>query len=405
MERIHRNETVLFITSCFPPYVGASERRNSHFVYALRRFTKNIHVLSYHISPSKIKMPYFQEEMVKHIRTVRFTIKAKWIGKLLLFKKFINPLYIWLCFLSSLIFMLIRKVKYVFVTVPSFPLGFSVALACKILRKRLILDLHDIPGSIRLDWHKLFNGSLIVPLSISGSKLIVSVNNPIKKEASFFKSPSSIRVIPNGIDSEIIRNMTKNSRLQTAVFVGGASLDWYYEPEFLIKTVSFLKEINSDINLKIVGASNSLQITLSKLIKKYNLTDYVTICSPKPLEELYDMLLRSSVGIIQFSKKSMTFYDYAASLLALPAKVVEYLACGLSVAYRGPNGPLVRFITRNSVGAIVDTESPKVFASCINDAFQLRQENPSHFDDFSKKVLHRYDQITLFNRFLQKIFY
>lgn len=405
MERIQRNETVLFITSCFPPYVGASERRNSHFVYALRRFTKNIHVLAYHLNTSKIKMPYFQEKMVKHVRTVRFTINKKRIGKLLLFKKFINPLYIWLCFLSSLVFMLIRKVKYVFVTVPSFPLGFSVALASKILRKELILDLQDIPGHISLDWHKLFNGSLIVPLSISASKLAITVNDPIKKEISYFKSSSSIRVIPNGIDSEIIRNMTKNSRLQTAVFVGGSSLDWYYEPEFLIKTACFLKEINSDINLKIVGVSTPLQIELSKLIKKHNLTDYVTISSPKPLEELYDTLLRSSVGIIQFSKKSRTFYDYASSLLALPAKVIEYLACGLSVAYRGPNGPLVRLLTRNSVGAIVDTESPKVFASCINDAFQLRQENPSHFDNFSKKFLRRYDQITLFDRFLQSIFY
>ncbi|MFX1518982.1 MAG: glycosyltransferase [Promethearchaeota archaeon] len=280
-----------------------------------------------------------------------------------------------------------------------------MALASKILRKELILDLQDIPGHISLDWHKLFNGSLIVPLSISASKLAITVNDPIKKEISYFKSSSSIRVIPNGIDSEIIRNMTKNSRLQTAVFVGGSSLDWYYEPEFLIKTACFLKEINSDINLKIVGVSTPLQIELSKLIKKHNLTDYVTISSPKPLEELYDTLLRSSVGIIQFSKKSRTFYDYASSLLALPAKVIEYLACGLSVAYRGPNGPLVRLLTRNSVGAIVDTESPKVFASCINDAFQLRQENPSHFDNFSKKFLRRYDQITLFDRFLQSIFY
>jgi glycosyltransferase involved in cell wall biosynthesis len=156
-------------------------------------------------------------------------------------------------------------------------------------------------------------------------------------------------------DTNQVEELRRGFRL---TYVGGVSkLRGALE---LVEAMKILKTKGyKDITLSLIGSLIPLQLRdeLVFLLRQYGLEESVYILGPIPHEKVFDVLVRSHVGLAILHPDP----NYVDSL---PTKLFEYMAAGLPVV--ASNFPLWKeIVERNRCGITVDPLDPKAIARAI----------------------------------------
>jgi glycosyltransferase involved in cell wall biosynthesis len=114
-----------------------------------------------------------------------------------------------------------------------------------------------------------------------------------------------------------------------------------------------------DLTLSIIGPVTPMQFgeEITLLLRQYDLEERVQIPGPIPHEKVFDVLVRSHIGLAVLHPDP----NYVDSL---PTKIFEYMAAGLPVV--ASNFPLWKEIVEgNRCGITVDPLDPKAIAQAI----------------------------------------
>ncbi|MCD6500400.1 glycosyltransferase family 4 protein [bacterium] len=141
------------------------------------------------------------------------------------------------------------------------------------VRRPKVAIIHHIVGwwifSKELPWFMAIIGWIserLIPFIYSKIKFI-TVSNSSKKEMERF-GIRNIKIVPNGIDTNIYKSKQKKSRIPTIVFVG--RLKKYKRLDLLLRAFKLVSKKNSRARLWIVGEGN-VKKDLLKLVERLNL--------------------------------------------------------------------------------------------------------------------------------------
>lgn len=298
---------VVQVCPLFFPYLGGIE---THVREISKRLVKlGINVQVYSTDPSG-KLP--KKENIDGIEVHRFRSFAP------------NSLYY---FSPSLYFELrkLKQAKLIHVhSYPDFP-SLAAALAKGSIRKPIVHTPHYW-GSLHVMgtsmWRTLAKNSynrLFGKYTFSKFNKIVSVSE-FEKEIlvrKFGLDENQIKSIPNGVDTEEIKDTTrKNTGVSTLLYVG--RLEKYKGVSFLINIFPKIKSFFPEARLIIVG-KGSYKAELISLANNLGVQDSTEFLEDVPEEKLRQLYLSSSLFV------TLSQYE------ALPVALLEAMAHGLPV--------------------------------------------------------------------------
>ncbi len=153
--------------------------------------------------------------------------------------------------------------------------------------------------------------------------LILTVNERLSAHLrERYKDYNRIKVLPNGVDTELFRNAEPDRELmkikkKKIVFSGG--IDFWVDVNLLYETA---KALSDDSVIVLIGPS---YVDIGKLISLPN----VVYLGPRRYSEIPSLLKACDIGIIPFRKERLI--DFVEK----PLKYYEYLAAGLYVIATG----------------------------------------------------------------------
>jgi glycosyltransferase involved in cell wall biosynthesis len=169
-----------------------------------------------------------------------------------------------------------------------------------------------------------------------------------------------MKVIPNGADTTLFRPMDKiecrdkiGISKDDFVLIYSGGVGGYYRLDVVLRALQeFVTSCEAKARLLIVGHGTSLQ-SLLKLADDIGLKDKVTYLG-KTLDKhkLVTFICASDVGIVPYDSNPLWKNS-------VPAKCLEYFACGLPViatAYK--DSLLGKMIIENELGALAEPENP-----------------------------------------------
>lgn len=203
--------------------------------------------------------------------------------------------------------------------------GFPSGLIAYLLRKKVpyVVSMRgsDVPFfNTRFTFGYKLIGPLIKKIWASASAL--TANSKGLKELALLTDPQiDIRVIPNGVDnnefSPLVAESGKGTRLLTvARLINRKGID------YLIRSLSDLKDTIPDLSLTIVGSGNK-QTELEALVKKRELSDSVKFLGEVPHNELAAIYSSHDVFILPSFNEGMSNAMLEAMASGLPIVTTE----------------------------------------------------------------------------------
>ncbi|QLE55429.1 glycosyltransferase family 4 protein [Nostoc sp. TCL26-01] len=179
-------------------------------------------------------------------------------------------------------------------------------------------------------------------------------------------NPKKIACIPNWVNVDFIRPLTKNNPWRTTHQLNGKFVVMYSGNialtqglETVIAAASYLRHI-PDISFVIVGESTALA-----RLQKYCLScgaDNVLLLPLQPREQLPQMLATADVGLIVQKSNVIAFN--------MPSKIPLVLASGRPVVASVPAiGTAAKVIGASGGGLIVEPESPEALAAAVLEIY------------------------------------
>jgi len=251
---------------------------------------------------------------------------------------------------------------YYFHNIPDF-LVFDAFLQKLLLKKRIILDIHD-PMTFSLFSRFGFKKSslkfkfirMLEKLSWHFSDNLITVNKRCKiLIENGLSNKKKVDVILNLPDSNVFKEANKKipEFKDRFVILYTGTLTYWYGLHLAINAINLLKNTIPNILLCIIGKGPELD-SLKKLTKEKNLSNYVLFKEPLPQKDLVPYIYCCSLGIsphlgIDFSK------------IYFSTKVIEYLYCNKMVICSRTQGILdyfdeddLFFFTPGSIEDLVD---------------------------------------------------
>lgn len=225
------------------------------------------------------------------------------------------------------------------------PSNIAVGLG-RIFRVPIIFDYQDhFPESASV----YFKGTLLRSLAysvtsnlnkinVANSDAVVTVTNDHKKLIQKLDSNKLVEVIPNGVNSELFRHISKaaalnhlqmpqlNGKILITYF---GSIDSWLDFTTVFKALQKLLDRGLDVSLLLIGYSHSKFFLedLKKTASDMGISKNVYFLGPVSQSRLVYFINASDVTIAPFKKLVMN--------QAVPLKILESLACGVPVCATG----------------------------------------------------------------------
>ncbi|MEM0360267.1 MAG: glycosyltransferase [Candidatus Diapherotrites archaeon] len=245
--------------------------------------------------------------------------------------------------------------KVVLGTSPPLTHNFFALLACKLSRKKFVLDAKDdpyvfeqMPSFFSVKGLKRRLYFLLRSLTYKNADLLFFLTDWDKKEAMerYKLKPEKCLLIPNGVDTSIVYFSAK-ARAETRAKLGipeNAKVLAYAggigdeEIPEMLKAIGCLEKEKIFL-LMIVSVEKSQEQEFDSFLKKNQCTEKIKVVKNAAYQEISHYLSAADIGIVPWPEKYYT---------SLPVKVFDYLACGLYLAVKGPKkGALKEFFHRN----------------------------------------------------------
>jgi len=260
-------------------------------------------------------------------------------------------------------------------TSPSLPVCLPTALLGWLHRCPVVLNLQDILPEAAIHVGLLKNKALIRVFSIlekfayrSADKISVIADGFVDNLVSKNVAPDKIVQIPNWVDVNFIRPMSKESNAfrtehkldHKFVILYSGNIALTQGLETVVKAAAILRDI-PDIAFVIVGEATGLQ----RLQEECNQcgANNVMLLPFQPRERLPEMLAAADVGLVVQKKNVISFN--------MPSKIQVLLASGRAIVGSVPNnGTAARAIRQSGGGVIVPPEEASALANAVLDLYQ-----------------------------------
>lgn len=257
----------------------------------------------------------------------------------------------YLRFIFKILYVLVSQKKFDLIILDNYlvaPIG--VFLKKIFPKKKFIQDVREL---YIYEDIKSIKGKLMIFSEIKLMKLVdvVLAANKYRSEIMFEKYKldkkplifENIRFLPKKREKyNIIHENIINTDKVNIISTGGLSVS--RRTDELVKAMSTLSQ---EFHLTLIGSgtSNDLKV-LNEIIESESLSN-VTILGKVPLDELYLIVKKCDIGIVNYHKDDLN-NQYCAS-----GKIYEYLDLGLPIVTT-ENIPLKDFVNNNSVGVADD---------------------------------------------------
>lgn len=260
-----------------------------------------------------------------------FRIKRFWINA---GSSSISRLLAWNIYTLWTIFniLTVHKSDVVFLRLPPLQLGITGILLKKLKGVRVFLNIQDIYPDLAIESGILKN-SLVIRMAKTFEKWIYAKLQKIIVISDGFKKnlidkgvpPEKITVIPNWVDTNILRPLPKDNYIAKKFFAenkfvvmysGNVSLSNFESLEQIIEIAQSFKD--DDIIFAIVGDGFKKQ-SLQEKAEKLGLNN-VTFIPFQPYEDLPYLLAGSDVLLVPLDKDK--------SQLSVPSKLYNFMATG-----------------------------------------------------------------------------
>lgn len=270
----------------------------------------------------------------------------------------------------------------------------------RIKNKKSIITIHndmDKPGFINKLITKIYlNTFFKFSLNLVGTIIIVNPN----WEKSFkstghllLKYKSKIKVIPNGIDTNLFKQK-ENNKINKNEILFVSILDKYHTfkgLEFLFTAFSFTKKYISDIKLTVIGDGE---------LKN----DYIRTAT--------DLGIIKEVNFIgAVSQKKLSSYYRKASVFVLPSfeiegfgiVLLEAMACGLPVIATDITG-LSKDIKKYEAGIVIPPKDPQILSESIIELLINKKKAKEYASNAKKLITKKYRWEMIANKILSTYF-
>lgn len=197
------------------------------------------------------------------------------------------------------------------------------------------------------------------------SDLVVTVTEPLAHSLSL-RGLRNVKVVTNGANCNVFRPHSKNvSRrkigfdIHDFIIVYSGVVGSYYRLDIVVRALKKVIERGYNVKLLMVGAGADLETVLD-LTEQEGLKNNVFYLGARCDElELAEILSACDIGIIPYD--SNTLWKNS-----LPAKALEYFACGLpAIATVYKDSLLGKLIFENGIGMVCDPEDTQALADTV----------------------------------------
>jgi len=301
----------------------------------------------------------------------------------------------------------IHKGDIVFLRLPPLQLGVTGILAARLKGAKVLLNIQDIHPDLAIESGILEN-SLVIKMAKAFEKWIYAKSQKIIVISDGFKKnlidkgvpPGKITVIPNWVDTDILRPLPKDNYIAkkffpenkfVVMYSGIVSLSNFESLERIVEIAQFFKD--DDIIFTIVGDGFKKQ-SLQEKAEKLGLNN-VTFIPFQPYEDLPYLLAGSDVLLVPLDK--------GKSQLSVPSKLYNFMATGKPIlGLTDSDSEVAKIITETSCGIYAppdNLERIKEALITLKDSKDYREtlgENGRKYalEKFSREhVLRTYEEI------------
>lgn len=301
----------------------------------------------------------------------------------------------------------IHKGDVVFLRLPPLQLGITGILLKKLKGVRVFLNIQDIHPDLAIE-SRILKNSLVIKMAKAFEKWLYAKSHKIIVISDGFKKnlidkgvpPGKITVIPNWVDTNILRPLPKDNYIAKNFFAenkfvvmysGSISLSNFESLERIVEIAQSFKD--DDIIFAIVGDGFKKQ-SLQEKAEKLGLNN-VTFIPFQPYEDLPYLLAGSDVLLVPLDKDK--------SQLSVPSKLYNFMATGKPIlGLADSDSEVANIITETSCGIYAppdNLERIKEALITLKDSKDYREtlgENGRKYalERFSKEhVLRTYEEI------------
>lgn len=347
--------SILFILLVPLPYPGAAWTRIEFFARYLQSYNYNVAMAG-----------------AFSAKTIYQAGSAEWNGikiynliPVIILTNFVCQIFNIICsLLVSFFLFLVLKPKLVIISVPSSGNTLGCYIIARLFKSKVITDYRDewedyIYNLSESKVYRAFQQTIkdIMTKCYSASKAVITPTEPFVNSL-VRRGVRDVKLIPNGADLSVFKPMDKmickdkfGISAEDFVLVYSGYIGGYYRVEKLVQALGqFVKKHGTNTKLLIAGHGSALQCVLN-LADNIGLRDNV-IYLGKIINkgDLVNALCASDVGIIPYDSNPMWRNS-------LPAKSLEYLACGLPVIGMTYKDSLLgKLIVENNLGLITEPE-------------------------------------------------
>ena len=240
-----------------------------------------------------------------------------------------------------------------------FPTGWLCYRSANKLPYIISLRGSDVPGyNIRLGLdYKLMAG--LFRRIWSGAALVVANSNGLRKLSLEFMPALDIRVIPNGVDTEIFHPSQKQTLTKPIQALTVCRLISRKRIDLLIRAVARTKVFGLNVQLNIAGQGNLME-PLQKLADQLNIADSVAFMGAVPAEQMPQLYRDNDILVMSSAHEGMS------------NAMLEAMASGLPIITTRCEGA-EELIENN--GIVVEDPCAEAIAEAIKELADNRQEH------------------------------
>lgn len=362
---------ILMLTQYFPPEIGASQARLEYYAKYFHKKGNRVTVVTTFPNYPKGKIfggyrnRLFYRETFDGIDVVRTWLwEDSDISSKARIKWFIS-------FMLSALFAGLRidKPEIILVENPPLFVGITANVLRRLINAPVVNHLSDMWvdaavnfGFLKKGW-QLNLARRMERYVLQNCDAIISVTDNVHKHALRFQPESKVRLIPNGVDTDMFIKKPPDLGLRKKLGVEGKFLVTYagtmgyqHGLDAIVNAAEMLQKTNDAYRFLFIGEGSEKERIRQLVIKKR--IDNILFIEAQPQRTLVDYLNISDCGISTLKKANFTEG-------VRPVKLYTYMACSLPIVATniGESGVLM---DQASCGITVPPEDPCAIVEALN---------------------------------------
>ena len=323
---------------------------------------------------------------------------------------FLRQLFLNFLIIPSL--LLIEDPKLVILSVPDGSPLIPTFLSCKVMRKKLIIDIRD-------EWEGMFGildriglllKKLIYAIYSSTDMLIVTTPNLLKKYKDI---NSRTFLIYNSVDTNLFKPLNAEENLsirktldldqEDFIIIYSGKLSPPYRIDVVLKSLKILKNKGKRVKLIIIGKAGHAygekieEDDVHAIADKLGVKDMLLVLPFMDQSKLSKYLAIANAGVIPFDTNPLWKN-------AIPTKFLEYCACGLpTIATTYKDSLLAKIINENKIGLTCDPLNSRELANAIEKLIEDKKFTRDAAKRARKFVKQKFDKERIVQEFLNLV--